>query len=99
MDGQTWADDYSIADTREFLRAFQVPLYVWSLGASDPEWGEVTDLGDLSKPLQVAERLRRATVALQRDLKAQRVVWLKGRHLPQRIELAPEARGVRLAGS
>ena len=98
--GEADSSDYSVADTRELLRALQVPLYVWSLGSPDPEWGEVTDLGDpsTSKPLKVVERLRRATIALQRDLKAQRVFWLEGRHLPQRIELAPDARGVRLAG-
>lgn len=95
------ASKYSVADTRELLRALQVPLYVWSLGSPDPEWGEVTDLGDptISRPGKIVDRIRRATIDLRRDLKAQRVIWLEGRHLPQRIELAPEAKGVRLAGS
>ncbi len=91
---------YSPADIRALLRALQVPLYVWSFAMPpDLEWGEAVDLGDLSKPGRVAARLERASAALQRDLKHQRVVWLEGRHLPQQIELGAEARGVRLAGA
>ena len=95
------ADDSvtSAADTRDFLGALQVPLYVWSFGASDPGWGDAFDLGDPDQPSKAANRLGKATAALQRDLRRQRVVWLKGRHLPSRIELGPEAKGVRLAGS
>ncbi len=91
--------EYSPVDIRELLRALQVPLYVWSLTPSDLGWGEAIELGDLEKPKQAIGRLARAVAALQRGLRAQRVVWLKGRHLPQRIELSAEARGIRLAGS
>ena len=90
---------HSPADARELLRALQVPLYVWSFGTPDPGWGNAFALGDLERPMKAARRLERATAALQRDLKRQRVVWLKGRHLPQQIELGDEASGVRLAGS
>ena len=86
-------------DTRELLRALQVPLYVWSFAASDSGWGEATDLGDLDRPRETVSRLERATRTLQRSLKTQRVVWLEGRHLPQQVELGAEAMGVRLAGS
>ncbi len=93
------ASEQSLADTRELLRALQVPLYVWSVAASDLGWGEAIDLGDLAKPKAAVTRLQRATAALQRDLEDQRVVWLKGRHLPHQIELGAEAKGVRLSGS
>ena len=89
----------SAADARDFLSALQVPLYVWSFGAADPGWGDVVDLGDPGQPAKVASQLAKATIALERDLKRQRIVWLKGRHLPHRIELGPAAKGVRLAGS
>ncbi len=76
-----------------------VPRLSPSGGTSNPGWGEATDLGELSKPGKVVARLQQASAALQRDLKDQRVVWLEGRHLPQQIELAAAARGIRLAGS
>ena len=87
--------------TREYLRALGVPLYVWSLAAEPPdrEWGEFVELGDPATPLKTARRLGEAAGRLQRDLKKQRVVWLVGRHLPNRIELGPEARGIALAAA
>ncbi len=94
--------EFSAADTRGLLQALQVPLYVWSFGddsSTTSEWGRVTHLGDLSQPHKTLDRLGRATAELQRDLKNQRIVWLKGRHLPQQIELGAEASGLRLAGS
>ncbi len=102
------ASTYSPANTRALLSALQVPLYVWSIATrpldaagSSPSggWGETTDLGDFSRPGRVAARLGRASTVLQRSLKNQRIVWLKGRHLPQQIELSAEARDIRLAGS
>ncbi len=94
--------EFSAADTRGLLDALQVPLYVWSFGdesSASEEWGQVTHLGDLSKPQRTLDRLERAATELQRDLKNQRVVWLEGRHLPQQIELSARAGKLRLVGS
>ncbi len=81
---------------RNYLRLLQVPFFVWSLSAAPhPDWpgAEELDLSAGQKPL------RRAIRRLRRTLEAQRIVWLDGSHLPQAIELAPRARGIRLVGS
>jgi hypothetical protein len=43
--------------------------------------------------------LAQAAGELRRSLRRQRIVWLEGRHLPQKIELGPAARGISLAGT
>jgi hypothetical protein len=81
--------------TRRFLTDLHVPLRVWALaatrrGETDSVWGPATNAG--SEPLMDG-----ALVALREQLARQRIVWLEGAHLPQRIELNEAARGVRLA--
>jgi hypothetical protein len=90
------ASRYDPETVRHYLAALQVPLYVWSL-APPPyppgiaAWGEVDDASTLPS-------LRRAYSRLSADLKAQRIVWLDGRHLPQAIALSPRApKGIELA--
>jgi len=94
-------NDFPPHMTRGYLEALDVPLYVWSFGEGtlDHAWQGAVDLGDPRKPQEVARRLAQATASLQRDLRKQRVVWLEGRHIPNQIALASEARGVRLAGA
>lgn len=84
-----------------YLRAVGVPLVVWNLGSetSSKEWEGVVALGDPSSPQKLLGQIGRAVTELQKNLRKQRVVWLEGRHLPQRIELGTGARGIRLAGS
>lgn len=81
------------AMVRRYLGQLGVPLLVWSASGEDPEsqrsWGEVIDVHTLG-------RLERAVEDLDRLLDRQRIVWLDGRHLPQRIELAVTGKEMRL---
>jgi hypothetical protein len=80
---------WDAAAVRRYLAAIRVPLYVWSLrpppySAAVTAWGKVEDASNLFQ-------MNRAYRRLGRDLAAQRIVWLEGRHLPQSISLSPTA--------
>jgi hypothetical protein len=86
---------WSPAAARRFLADLHVPLRVWLLdqrrrGVSATPWGEAVHAG--SGPL-----LDEALAALRAELGRQRIVWLDGAHLPQRMELTEAARSVRIA--
>ena len=86
------ASGYSPEAVRHYLATLGVPLHVWSLvdPATRPEfarWGTVADVSSV-------DSLRKAYLALRNDLRSQRVVWFEGKHLPQKIELTSEARGI-----
>ena len=86
---------YDPATVRRYLAAIQVPLFVWYFeppppGSRNAEWGGI----DASDPANV----KSGVAAIRRELGAQRIVLVAGRHLPQSIRLAPEARGLGLAG-
>ncbi len=101
---------FTPAPVRAYLRQLQVPLFVWSAvsDAHTPrrrtqetsEWGDVRHVG--FNPAHAkgtwANAFRRAAGELRENLASQRIVWLAGRHLPQSIELAEDARGLSLAG-
>jgi hypothetical protein len=90
--GKEPADSSRLTATicREYLRSIRVPLFVWSpFKHPDSPWGEVVDISSMG-------RLRTAVGELSRALDRQRVVWLQGRHLPQKISLTDEATGIRL---
>jgi hypothetical protein len=78
---------------RKYLESIHVPLFVWSLygpnTAAAKRWGEAEDVSTVYK-------LSAAVARLRRELEAQRIVWLEGRHLPQAIALSPNAQGVDL---
>jgi hypothetical protein len=60
------------ATVRAYLQSLDVPLYVWSLGATKEQrqaWGEVIDISKLSRLTAAVKRLRE-------DLASQSVVWL-----------------------
>ncbi len=91
---------YSPENVRAYLRLLQVPLFVWSLtGEPHPLWPEAEELDLTANPQQGYRRFRQAVRELRANLEAQRIVWLEGSYLPQTIELAPHAQGIRLAGS
>jgi hypothetical protein len=84
-DGSRW----DAVAVRRYLAAIRVPLYVWSVrpppySAAMTAWGKVENVSTLFL-------MTRAYRRLGRDLAAQRIVWVDGRHLPQSITLAPEA--------
>ena len=69
---------------RRYLNRLHVPLVVWSPQSRrrhDQDWGEVQDIATIHK-------FRRAVVHLRRVLDRQVVIWVRGRHLPQEIELS-----------
>jgi hypothetical protein len=90
-------EDYSRYDAdavRRFLAALRIPLYVWTLGKPTPgtfatSWGPTVAVDE-------ASNLYRAVADLHNDLRAQRIVLVDGRHVPQSVTLGPAARGVEL---
>jgi hypothetical protein len=69
------------AGTIAYLRSLGVPLYVWTLGdQATGAWGKATDISSRSK-------LDSAIAALQRDLDAQRILWVKGDYLVSEVEM------------
>ncbi len=92
--------DFSPAAVRDYLHRLRVPLYVWSTARGlETEWGEARYVGDDAEQPGSPSALSAAVRDLDRDLQRQRVVWLKGRHLPEDVELSPEADGrLSLAG-
>jgi len=78
-------------DVREYLRALNVPLVVWTTGdGAGADWGPSIDVGSLT-------RLQRAGENLLKSLYRQWIVWVEGRHLPSDIELGEAVQGIRLA--
>jgi len=79
---------------RRYLADLRVPLFVWDLsgpGREVPEgWGDSLPVDNLDDIVRGARRLRYR-------LEEQRIVWVRGRHLPQEIRLTDRAVGVSLA--
>lgn len=77
---------------RRYLDHLRVPFRVWSLKEDlpAPGWGETEDASTLLE-------LERAYKRLSRDLERQRIAWVAGTHLPQRIEMVAGGRDLRLA--
>jgi hypothetical protein len=81
------------AMARRYLRALRVPLQVWVTDpravAAQAGWGEAILVSDPA-------RLERAVLDLSQALDRQRILWVRGSHLPQEITLSPLASGIRL---
>ena len=89
------ASSLPVETARAYLAALHVPLVVWSLSgepsaALTAEWGPSEDVSNRG-------RMRAAAVRLETRLASQRIVWLAGRHLPQRITLDGSRTALRLA--
>ena len=79
----------------DFLAQMRVPLLVWAPEAKTFEYMKIqpppqTFLGP--------EGMVEMFAAARSTLDAQRLLWLEGEILPNRVELTPAAEGVRLAG-
>jgi len=86
---------YDVAAVKLYLRALNVPLVVWSLTGSNPgpstaAWGAAIAVRDRWEGQTQAKKL-------EKSLAAQRIVWLAGRHLPQRVVLDESKTLLRLA--
>jgi len=75
---------------RRYLASIRVPLFVWTLG--DPAAPQAAAWG--AEPVSSLGKMRKAFARLKRELAAQRILWVDGLHLPQSIELTPEAAAV-----
>lgn len=77
---------------RRYLADLRVPLHVWTLeeDAGASPWGEEPE--EAFNLVKLDRSFRR----LNRTLEDQRIAWVSGTHLPQRIRLAAES-GLRLA--
>ncbi len=96
----TELDIYSPAAARNYLRLLQVPLFAWTLRSEPPaEWPDARAIELIPDLRRGHQRLMKAVKELRATLDAQRIVWLEGSYLPQAVELAPQAKGFRLAGS
>jgi len=82
----------SAVTVRRYLERLRVPFQVWSLVEDRPApgWGEPIEASSLLE-------LERAYKRLNRALERQRIVWVPGTHLPQKIELVSSDRKLRLA--
>jgi hypothetical protein len=80
------ASNLAAATTRSYLESIRVPLFVWSLAEPSAEltaaWGSVANVSSIAK-------LERQANELGRFLEHQRIVWIEGIHLPQRLDLTP----------
>jgi len=88
------ASGYGAETVRRFLASLRVPLYVWTL--DPPAAGSLAGAWGPSSQVQSTGDLAAAVAALRRDLDAQRIVMVDGRHLPQSIQLGPAAQNVEL---
>jgi len=85
---------FDVTAVRDYLRRINVPLLVWTPEKKRDEgpWGR-------SARISSARRLVARVEDLSTLLERQRIVWIAGRHLPDRVTLSPEAvKMVRLAG-
>ncbi len=75
-----------------------MPCFVWAPDARSLERHGIPERFT-GRPYLGPAGMRRLFDDLERSLAAQRVVWLEGEHLPNRLELTDAApAGVRLAG-
>lgn len=88
------ASGYRAETVRRFLASLRVPLYVWTLGP--PAAGSLAAAWGPASQVQSTGDVAAAVAALRRDLDAQRIVMVDGRHLPQSIQLGAAARNVEL---
>jgi len=93
---KTDPSDIPVAEARRYLERLGVPLLVWSVVAPEEraktsDWGPVEDAS-------TRLRLGRAVDRLLDHLDDQRIVWVDGSHLPQRIAVASRAPFNALAG-
>ncbi len=86
------ASGFSFEQVREYLREIRVPIHVWSVGGEPPiTWGDTEDVTS-------NRGLQKASKRLLRELDRQWIVWVEGNHMINRIELARDVEGIRLAG-
>ncbi|HEV8239758.1 MAG TPA: hypothetical protein VGS57_10345 [Thermoanaerobaculia bacterium] len=87
------ASAYDAARVRRFLDRLRVPLVVWSTAPVSPAvaaaWGDV-------ETVTSGPRLETAAKRLDALLARQRIAWVEGRHLPQRLLAGSDGR-LRLA--
>ncbi|MCP4658801.1 MAG: hypothetical protein GY856_25600, partial [bacterium] len=91
---------WSLPAVRRFLSRLEVPLVVWRIVERGQRDKEVRDAAALGEFMDISsiKGVRDAINALRRELKAQRILWVDGHHLPQQVEIGAAASGIRPAG-
>ncbi len=85
----TDSGDFPPRLARRYLESIQVPMVVWATRRTAGEaWGK-------ARRLRSRRDVELAWLDLLESLERQRIVWVRGAHLPQQIELMP-TRGVEL---
>ena len=80
---------------RRFLAQLRVPFRVWQVG-KPPVVAEAGDFCDGAQRIHDGGSYHTAVRRLRRDLLAQQIVWVEGRHLQRKINLAGDEPGIRL---
>ncbi len=88
---------WNLPAVRRYLSRLGVPLMVWRIVARGQHAKEAPELGEFMD-ISSIKGVRDAINALSRELKAQRILWVDGHHLPQQVEIGAAASGVRLVG-
>ena len=88
------------ATVRRYLEELRVPLHVWTMekledGEAPPAFAGWGPVKSLYRPRSLASAAQELDDSLQR----QYVVWVEGRHLPNRVRLSQAPADLRLAGS
>ena len=94
---EDWEDtsSFQAAAVARFLAALNVPLYLWQVAADTP----VRLPGATVERIGSFGELKTARRRLNKDLSVQRIVWVEGLHLPNRIDFAPAAAAVPVTSS
>ncbi len=85
---------------RDFLRSLSVPLYIWTVSDASVSHSRPDPVpqtwccAEGHAEIHSLQDLRRAVRQLEKDLAAQRILWVAGRHLPQEISIE-ETSGIR----
>ncbi len=82
---------------RRFLAQLRVPFRVWQVGRLSAAAAEAGGFCDGVQAIHDGGSYHTAVKRLRRDLLAQQIVWVEGRHLQRKITLAGDEPGVRLA--
>ncbi len=85
---------FSPREVRGYLRRLGVPLFVWSLAASEEPDGATSAWGE-ERDVSTYKRMNKALDDLRKALKPQVVVWVGGAHLSHQVELTAKASGLR----
>lgn len=98
VSGRLAADSSTLSETAAlaFLSDLRVPFEVWTMSLDREDESPVTPWGR-ARRASTPQMLRSRLEELRDRLHNQRIVWLDGAHLPQRIQLTARSKGIKIA--